>query len=79
VAGICKKVRCIKEDILQVFQTWKNRYFNDGIDGLRDLSRVPRASFVLYQVNFLRALTEEIQIVDAKRIMVTKTTKLSGL
>jgi len=31
------------------------------------------------QQDFLKALTEEIQIVDAKRIVITKTTKLSGL
>jgi transposase-like protein len=38
VTDICKKYGVSRK----TYYKWKNRYFNDGLDGLRDLSRVPR-------------------------------------
>jgi putative transposase len=38
LTGICKKYGVSRK----TYYKWKNRYFNDRIDGPRDLSRVPR-------------------------------------
>ena len=37
VTGICKKYGVSRK----TYYKWKNRYDNNGIDGLHDLSRVP--------------------------------------
>ena len=37
VTGICKKYDVSRK----TYYKWKNRYDNNGIDGLHDLSRVP--------------------------------------
>jgi len=57
LTGICKKYDVSRK----TYYKWKNRYDNNGIDGLYDLSRVPRT--IKYKTD---TATEEIWLQQNK-------------
>ena len=56
VTGICKKYGVSRK----TYYKWKNRYHNDGINGLRDLYRVPRT------INYKADTATEETILDLR-------------